>query len=173
MAGTHRHRWSLTVRGRRFTAGAVALGVALTAAVGYFALRGPGILLYGSGIVIPSDPCAERPPLVTWEGVRLQPLAMSAFKAAQKQAGKPIPVVQSYRSCAKQRMACKGICGDPNGCPGTCAPPGKSWHQLGAAVDVTQGGIDDPAIVAAMKANGWCEPLLSTDPGHFSFGGCH
>lgn len=173
MAGRHRHRWALTVRGRRFTAGAVVLAVALTAVVGFFALRAPGILLHGSGIVIPTDPCTQRPPLVTWEGVRLQPLAMTAFKAAQQQAGKPIPVVQSYRSCAKQRMACKGICGDPNGCPGTCAPPGKSWHQLGAAVDVTQAGIDDPAIVAALKGNGWCEPLLSTDPGHFSFGGCH
>jgi hypothetical protein len=173
MPGRHRHRSKLTQRGRRIRAGAVALGVAVTVVVGFAVLRDPGIVLQGSGIVIPSDACAVRPPLVTREGVRLQPLAMAAFKAAQHDAGTVIPVVQSYRSCAKQRMACKGICGDPNGCPGTCAPPGKSWHQLGAAVDVTQDGIDNPKIVAALKANGWCEPLLATDPGHFSFGGCH
>ncbi len=163
-----RHRRSrLTRRGRR-AAAVVAIG-ALIAGVG------GGFLAFRStaGIVIPDDSCAQRPPLVTYEGVRLQPLAMTAFKQAERIAGTQIPVVQSYRSCAQQRIACRGICGDPGGCAGTCAPPGKSWHQLGAAVDVTQAGIDDAKIVAALKQAGWCEPLLGSDPGHFSFGGCH
>jgi hypothetical protein len=73
--------------------------VALVAGgVGYVALSGPSI-------VIPDDPCAERPPLRNVDGVRLQPIAMRAFRQAQRDAGGPIPVVQSYRSCAEQRRA--------------------------------------------------------------------
>ena len=42
----------------------------------------------------------------------------------------------------------RNICGDPNGCAGTCAPPGLSWHQLGAADRHHPGGAgrpEDPA----------------------------
>ncbi len=136
-------------------------GVAISAAI-----RAPAI-------AIPDDACAERPLMQTVDGVTLQPLAMTAFRAAQQEAGVPIPVVQSYRSCRQQRIACKNICGDANGCAGTCAPPGKSWHQLGAAVDITQAALDDPRIPKALEDNGWCQALPDTDPGHFSFGGCH
>ena len=126
------------------------LGVAavtlVAGGVGYVALSDPSI-------VIPDDPCAERPPL--------------------REAGVPIPVVQSYRSCAEQRQACRSICGDPQGCPDRCAPPGLSWHQLGAAIDITQEGVDQPAIVTALGDNGWCQSLPGSDPGHFSFDGCH
>jgi hypothetical protein len=144
-----------------------ALAVLTTAGFAYF---GGGT---AAGIVIPTDACASPPPLTTWNGVTLQPLAMVAFKHAQHDAGQHIPVVWSYRSCAQQQVACQNICGNAAGCPGRCAPPGKSWHQMGAAIDTTQHGLDTPAIVAALKANGWCEPLLDSDPGHFSFGGCH
>jgi hypothetical protein len=165
MAGRHR-RARLTRRGRRIViGGAIAVlavaGVAVSAA------------LHGSAIAIPDDACAERPEMQTWEGVTLQPAAMTAFRAAQRDAGVAIPVVQSYRSCRQQRIACTNICGNPNGCEGTCAPPGLSWHQLGAAVDVTQAGIDDGRIPQALEANGWCQAVPDSDPGHFSFGGCH
>jgi D-alanyl-D-alanine carboxypeptidase-like protein len=125
-----------------------------------------------SGIVIPSDACANPPPLSTYRGVTLQPLAMAAFKRAEQRAGRRIPVVWSYRSCAEQRMVCRNICGSAE-CPGRCAPPGKSWHQLGAAIDTNQRGLDTPAIVDALQAAGWCQSLPTSDPGHFSFGGCH
>jgi hypothetical protein len=165
MGGRHRLR-RLSKRGRR-VAVAGGLAVLVLAAAGAFAaLRDPGIAIAG-------DPCAGRPTLRTVNGVTLQPLAMTAFLAAQKEAGVRIDVVQSYRSCAQQRLACKGICGDPNGCAGTCAPPGKSWHQLGAGVDITQAALDDPRIPAALEDNGWCESVPDTDPGHFSYGGCH
>ena len=98
---------------------------------------------------------------------------MEAFLLAQREADVPIPVVQSYRSCAQQRRACRSICANPEGCPGLCAPAGLSWHQLGAAVDITQEGLDDPRIFQALIDNGWCQPLPDSDPGHFSFGGCH
>jgi hypothetical protein len=165
MAGKHR-RARLTRRGRRVAvAGTLAVasisGVAISVAV-----RAPAI-------AIPDDACAERPPLQTWEGVTLQPLAMTSFRAAQQEAGVRIPVVESYRSCRQQRIACRTICGDANNCAGTCAPPGRSWHQLGAAVDITQEGLDDPRIPAALEANGWCQAVPASDPGHFSYGGCH
>jgi hypothetical protein len=131
------------------------------------------IALTGPVIAIPDDPCAERPPLRNVDGVRLQPVAMKAFLRAQRDAGVPIPVVQSYRSCAEQRRACRSICGNPEGCRGLCAPPGLSWHQLGAAIDITQEGLDDPRIFQALVDNGWCQALPDSDPGHFSFDGCH
>ena len=131
------------------------------------------LALTGPVIAIPDHPCAERPPLRNVDGVRLQPVAMKAFLRAQRDAGVPIPVVQSYRSCAEQRRACRAICGNPEGCPGLCAPPGLSWHQLGAAIDITQEGLDDPRIFQALIDNGWCQSLPDSDPGHFSFDGCH
>ena len=134
--------------------------------VAFMALTGPVI-------AIPDDPCAERPPVRNVDGVRLQPVAMKAFLRAQRDAGVSIPVVQSYRSCAEQRRACRSICGNPEGCRGLCAPPGLSWHQLGAAIDITQEGLDDPRIFQALIDNGWCQSLPDSDPGHFSFDGCH
>ena len=136
-----------------------------------------GLLVYravtGPVIAIPDDPCTERPPLRNVDGVRLQPVAMRAFLQAEREAGVEIPVVQSYRSCAEQRRACRGICGNPQGCPGLCAPPGLSWHQLGAAIDISEDGVADTRIVEALEANGWCQALPGSDPGHFSFDGCH
>ena len=160
-----RHERRRVVRRRLLVAG-VAAAVVVGGVVAYTNLTGPLIQ-------IPDDPCAVRPPLRTVDGVRLQPVAMEAFLQAQTDAGRPIPVVQSYRSCGQQRMACRNICGDPLGCPGLCAPPGRSWHQLGAAVDITQEGLDTPAIVSALEANGWCQSVPDSDPGHFSFDGCH
>jgi hypothetical protein len=140
--------------------------VLIAGVVGFMALTGPVI-------AIPDDPCAERPPLRNVDGVRLQPVAMKAFLRAQRDAGVAIPVMQSYRSCAEQRRACRSICGNPEGCPDLCAPPGLSWHQLGAAIDITQEGLDDPRIFQALIDNGWCQSLPDSDPGHFSFDGCH
>jgi D-alanyl-D-alanine carboxypeptidase len=162
MAGRHARS---AIRRRRLVAGALVLGVAAAGVLLWRANRPP--------IVIPDDPCATRPPLRTVDGVTLQPAAMIAFRSAERQAGVPIPVVWSYRSCRDQREACRNICGNPNGCPDLCAPPGGSWHQLGAAIDTTQEALDDRRIVRALFDNGWCQPLPGSDPGHFSFGGCH
>ena len=151
---------------RRVVVVAAAVAVVIGGVVAYAALTGPLI-------VIPDDPCTDRPPLVRFDGVRLQPVAMKAFRAARREAGREIPVVESYRSCAQQRRACRAICGDPGGCPGLCAPAGLSWHQLGAAVDITQGSLDTPGVIATLRRFGWCESQPKTDPGHFSYGGCH
>jgi hypothetical protein len=147
----------------------VLLTALVAVAGGFLAFRA----LSGPVIEIPDDPCAERVPLRTVDGVRLQPIAMRAFLQAERDAGVVIPVVQSYRSCPEQRQACRAICGNTEGCPGLCAPAGLSWHQLGAAIDITEEGVADPAIVLALESNGWCQALPDSDPGHFSFDGCH
>jgi hypothetical protein len=162
VAGKRRVR----VRRRRLLLAGITALVVIAGVVAYTNLTGPLI-------DIPQDPCSERPPLRTVDGVRLQPVAMEAFLQAQTDARVPIPVVQSYRSCGQQRVACRSICGDPLGCAGLCAPPGRSWHQLGAAVDITQEGLDTPEIVSALEDNGWCQSVPDSDPGHFSFDGCH
>jgi len=120
----------------------------------------------------PDPPCG-RPPLRTYQGVTLQPVALAAFKRAQRMAGGSIDVVQSYRSCAQQAQACLHICGNSSGCPGRCARPGTSYHQLGAAIDVTQANLDTPGVIAALESAGWCQSEPRSDPGHFSFDGCH
>jgi hypothetical protein len=160
---TGRHRRS--VMRRRLVAGTLALGVVVGGVALWRATRSP--------IAIPDDPCTTRPPLRTVDGVKLQPAAMAAFLAAERQAGADIPVVWSYRSCRQQRVSCRNICGNPNGCPDLCAPPGRSWHQLGAAIDTTEDALADARIFEALLDNGWCQPLPGSDPGHFSFGGCH
>jgi D-alanyl-D-alanine carboxypeptidase len=165
MVGKHR-RARLTSRGRRIAVAGTLAVLAIGGVVASTALRGPAA-------ATPQEVCAHPPTLQTWQGVRLQPAAMTSFRAAQQEAGVQIPVVQSYRSCHQQRIACRNICGNPNGCEGTCAPPGLSWHQLGEAVDITQAGLDDARIPRALEDNGWCQAVPDTDPGHFSFDGCH
>lgn len=127
----------------------------------------------GPHIVIPDDACATPPPLRTWHAVTLQPLAMTAFKKASALSGGSIEVVQSYRSCAEQRAACMRLCSNANGCPNACARPGTSYHQLGAAIDISSDAFRDPRVVSALQQSGWCEPLPTTDPLHFSYDGCH
>jgi len=55
-------------------------------------------------------------------------------------------VTSGVRSVAEQRQACINVCGNPNGCPGTCAKPGSSNHQgilyPAGAIDV---GSEDQA----------------------------
>lgn len=155
----------LTRRGR--------LAAAVVAAVALLAVFGVVFLRHGDGVIRPDDPCAERPPIQTYHGVKLQPVAMLAFKKAQRTAHGRIQVVQSYRSCAQQAIACTRICGDANGCPGRCVKPGTSYHQLGAAIDITQASLDSSGVIDALTEAGWCESVPRTDPGHFSFGGCH
>jgi hypothetical protein len=155
----------LTKRGR-VVVGALVVAVLSATLTAWFATR-------GAAVIRPDDPCTQAPPLVTYQGVTLQPNAMTAFKRAETIAGRPIPVVQSYRSCAQQAVACKRICGDRNGCPGRCVKPGLSYHQLGAAIDVSADTLAQPGLVAALEQAGWCESVPDTDPGHFSFGGCH
>jgi D-alanyl-D-alanine carboxypeptidase len=163
----HRRRARMTTRGRRTL---IALGIVAVALAG---IAASGALWPRGAISIPGDPCASPPVLRTHGGVTLQPSALTAFREAERLAGSPIVVVQSYRSCAQQALACRNICGSADGCPGRCLPPGKSYHQLGAAVDITAAELRSSRIVRALEKAGWCQSVPDSDPGHFSFGGCH
>jgi hypothetical protein len=154
------------VRRRRIVAVAGVVAIAAGAAFAW-AARGQDPL------VRPADICRDAPPLRTSDGVTLQPAALRAYKRADRLAGGAISVVQSYRSCGQQAEACRNICGDPTGCPGRCASPGASYHQLGAAIDITQGSLDTPGVIRSLVRAGWCQSEPHSDPGHFSFAGCH
>ena len=156
--GTHAVRARV---GRRAVVTGVIVALVATAGVVWFTRS-------HDPLIRPSDTCAEAPPIRSFDGVRLQPAAMQAYRMAQRRAHGDISVVQSYRSCAEQVEACRNICGDPNGCPGTCASPGSSYHQLGAAIDITQGSLDTPGVIRALEETGWCQSEPDTDPGHFS-----
>ena len=117
--------------------------------------------------------CGTPDDLRTVNGVTLQASAMAALHHAEARSGTSIDVVQSYRSCRQQAVVCERICGSRHGCPGRCAPPGLSWHQRGLAIDVTQEMLDTPGVVAALEASGWCQSVPGSDPGHFSYDGCH
>lgn len=101
------------------------------------------------GVVVWRDGGVERvcgrPEEVHTRGnVMLIPEAMDALMHAEGSVGHEIDVVESYRSCRRQAVACEQICGSRRGCPGACAPPGLSWHQRAAAIDVTQTMLDEP-----------------------------
>jgi len=117
--------------------------------------------------------CGRPGNLRNHRDITLRREALGAFKRAERTAGHRIEVVQSYRSCREQALACERICGNPKGCPRTCAPPGLSWHQRGMAIDVSEATLQTEGVVAALKRSGWCQSSPEADPGHFSFGGCH
>src|SRR5262245_4996775 len=152
--------------------GAVVLVAALVVVIG----------ARGSGSASPSleptasptqDACEHPPTIKSYHGVHLQADALAAFRRAEQATPGKIFITSSYRSCGQQALACQNICGNTNGCPGTCIKPGLSYHQLGLAVDLTPGSLDTPGVIQAMEDAGWCQSVPDTDPGHFSFHGCH
>ncbi|MGZ8625873.1 MAG: hypothetical protein ACXWXK_04270 [Actinomycetota bacterium] len=146
---------------RRRVAVAAGLGVVVAGVVGYALLRDGGV----------ERDCSQPEELRTRGTVTLIPKAMDAFVEAEASVG-TIEVVESFRSCREQALACERICGR-HSCPGACAPPGLSWHQRAGAIDVTQAMLDTPGVIEAVEDAGWCQALPDTDPGHFSFDGCH
>jgi hypothetical protein len=156
------HRARITRRGRAVLA-AVAI-VAVAGAAGGLALWQPWE---------PERVCGRPEDTRTRRGVTLTAEAMEAFVEAQRTVGHEIEVVQSFRSCRAQARACSRICGNRMGCPGTCAPPGLSWHQRGLAIDISEASLENPGVVEALEETGWCQAVPRTDPGHFSFDGCH
>lgn len=142
---------------------ATVVGVVVAGVLAYTLLRDEGV----------ERVCSRPEELRTRGNVTLIREAMDAFLEAEATIGEPIDVVESYRTCRQQALACEQICGSRRGCPGTCAPPGLSWHQRAAAIDVTQEMLDTPGVIQALEDAGWCQSLPSSDAGHFSWDGCH
>ena len=155
-----RHR-ATVARRRRLVAAAAAIGVVAISVGAFVVVRDDAVERF----------CSRPVDLRTSDGVTLVEDAMDAFLKAEATVGS-IEVVQSYRSCREQRLACEGICG-ARSCPGLCAPPGFSWHQRGLAIDIAQASLDTPGVVEALEDAGWCQAVPDSDPGHFSFDGCH
>ena len=88
--------------------------------------------------------------------------------------GWPGQVTSGYRSDSAQRDACIHVCGNPNGCPGTCAPPGQSNHRgtkypLGA-VDVSY-PAEFARAIASYPGGPPVKNDLPSDRVHFSASG--
>lgn len=80
-------------------------------------------------------------------------------------------VTSGIRSDEQQRQACINVCGNPNGCPGTCAKPGTSNHRgtifPSGAVDVT----NYVQFASVLKNYPGGPPIINdlpSDLGHFS-----
>ena len=158
-----RHHRRRSVRRRRLVAAVVVGLVAGGSVLGFVLLRDTGVERF----------CGRPEELRTRGNVTLTADAMDAFREAEAAVDHEIVVVESYRTCREQALACERICGTRGGCPDLCAPPGLSWHQRALAIDVTQDMLDAPGVIDALEGAGWCQPLPASDPGHFSYDGCH
>lgn len=62
---------------------------------------------------------------------------LTKFFKAVEEKGCSVKIISGYRSAGTQARTCASICGNPNGCSGSCGRPGTSCHQYGLAVDVS------------------------------------
>jgi hypothetical protein len=93
----------------------------------------------------------------------LAPPMRDAVRALDEAMGGQLRITSGYRSAAYQAELCGRL-------PGPCAPPGRSLHQRGTAIDVGNW----PAAAAALAANPHiplCQPLPRADAVHFSLAG--
>lgn len=103
----------------------------------------------------------------TLVAVRLQPIAMVALLKAMRdvpniRVGFGTGTTASYRTCDLQRELWEKY--QAGGF--RAAPPGKSWHNRGLAVDI---GGRPPKTREAMQRHGF-KDLPDIDPPHFSYG---
>jgi D-alanyl-D-alanine carboxypeptidase len=91
----------------------------------------------------------------------LAPAMRAALASAERLLGRPVPVVSGYRSPAQQRALWERRARNPF----PVAPPGRSDHERGLAIDVARHAVDDVRRIADQV--GLCQPLPRTDPVHF------
>jgi hypothetical protein len=107
----------------------------------------------------PPDAC----PLPGVDG--LTPSTAAAACRLDAAIGGGLTVVSGYRSASDQARACAATA-----LP--CAPPGRSLHQRGQALDLPRAQV--PAVLAALAADHsipLCHPFPAADPVHFSLEG--
>jgi hypothetical protein len=66
--------------------------------------------------------------------VLMNPAAVAALQQFRVDVGGPVSVNSGFRSPKHQESVCQGLCGNPLGCPGTCA--NNSRHMWGDAFDL-------------------------------------
>lgn len=89
-------------------------------------------------------------PIPTQPTMRLDYMAAASFIKVQTEYGKLLPLTGAQRS--RQEQA-DGYARDP----GRFAPPGKSGHEFGIAIDLNTNKVDinDPELIKILKANNW------------------
>lgn len=90
---------------------------------------------------------------------------VAALARADALLGRPVPVVSGFRSPEQQQALWERRHVNPF----PVAPPGRSFHERGLAVDVPSGFVDQLLTVA--DEAGLCQPLPVTDPVHFELCG--
>lgn len=104
-----------------------------------------------------------QPKLATWKGVTLNVQALSALQAASRRIGTAI-TGGGFRSHSQQIQTYQNK-------PGLAAPPGYSYHELGLAIDVNIGRLQQlgvwGAAQKALRAAGFKQ--LDGEPWHWSF----
>jgi len=91
----------------------------------------------------------------------LAPSMVAALARAEQLLGYRIVVVSGYRSTEQQQA----LWDRRHLNPYPVAPPGRSLHQQGLAIDVRLDQVGELARIAA--AAGLCHPLPESDPVHF------
>jgi hypothetical protein len=91
----------------------------------------------------------------------LVPELLAALRAAEAALGRAIPITSGWRSPAHQQALWANRAANPY----PVAPPGRSTHERGEAVDVPLDVADRLAAVGT--AVGLCRPLPRSDPIHF------
>jgi len=108
---------------------------------------------------------ADSPLLRNYQGTTLQQPAIHTLRAATK-AGIDIVghLTSSYRTPEQQAALYAAK-------PGLAAPPGKSLHQQGLAIDVDSTWLAaNPKAREWLLANGWHQFDAAKEPWHFSYG---
>lgn len=98
-------------------------------------------------------------------GHRLAAPAAAGYQRAVALLGRSIPVTDSYRTIEQQTAA---YASDPE----RFAPPARSLHPKGLAIDVngTRINLADPQLISALSRAGWAQTALPAEPWHWSFG---
>ncbi|HEC10521.1 MAG TPA: hypothetical protein ENI86_13320 [Acidimicrobiales bacterium] len=103
----------------------------------------------------------EPPAGGTGERSGLAPAMLAALARADQLTGTTVPVVSGYRSRARQAA----LWANRESNPYPVAPPGRSRHETGMAIDVPL--LFVPRLVAVAADSGLCHPLPESDPVHF------
>jgi hypothetical protein len=91
----------------------------------------------------------------------LAPAMRAALDRAARLLGRPVPITSGFRSTAEQAA----LFARRATLPYPVAPPGRSMHERGLAVDVPASFL--PTLLPVAGRAGLCRPYPRTDPVHF------
>ena len=97
----------------------------------------------------------------TGKKVGLAPAMLAAVARAEQLLGRELPIVSGLRTTAEQRRLWENRHVNPY----PVAPPGRSRHEQGLAIDIPRSFV--ATLLAVAPDAGLCRPLPVTDPIHF------